>query len=271
MPPDGPAVATGVAVGLVLVAYGSVFGAAEILRARGVSGETTRTTVHVLSGLVGLTLPFLFGSPWPIVLLAAAFACGLLASRPTGLLGSVHDVGRPTVGAEAFPLGIAATFAITAGHAPAYPIAVLALALGDPAASIVGRRFGGRSAGRLGRATFSICGTRRSVEGSTAAFLVTTLFAAGVLFLEGGAGAAALLATAGAVGLAVSVAEALSPRGLDNLAIPVVAAMVVGATGMPWGLPVILLLLADAGAVLVAWRAWTVYHPGGIGRLRWPA
>jgi len=247
MPPDGAwHMLAGVAT--VLIAYGALFGCAELLRRRGIPGETTRTAVHVGSGLLALGLPYLFRSPWPVILMAIAFAGAMIASEAAGLLGSIHDVRRQTIGALLFPIGIAAAFALSGGQAPAYPIAVLALGLGDPAASFAGRRFARRYA--------SIWATRRSIEGSAGAFIVSTAITAIVLLGAGGHGAPPLLATSLAVGVAVALAEAASPYGLDNLAIPVVAASMIAAARVPWGTAAVLLSLAVLATVMLASAAW---------------
>ena len=253
MPPD----AIGrLLVGLVcvLAGYGSLFGGAELLRRRGVRGEATRSLVHVGSGLLALALPWLFSSARPILLASIAFAAAMLISRCTGILGAIHDVRRPTFGAPLYPIGIAAAYVLTNGHAPGYVIAVLSLALGDPAASYAGRRFA--------RRTVSIWGTRRSLAGSASACLVSAAITA-VALLASGAGAAPLLAVSFGVGLAVALAEATSPHGFDNLAIPVTAAAVLDVAGTPWrllaalaGLSAITLLgLTRSGSIAMTARS----------------
>lgn len=250
MPPDGIG---RLLMGLVcvLAAYGSLFGGAELLRRRGVRGEATRSLVHIGSGLLALALPCLFCSAWPILLLSITFAGAMLASRRTGCLGAIHDVRRPTFGAPLYPIGIAAAYVLTNGQAPGYAIAVLSLALGDPAASCAGRRFARRHA--------SIWGTRRSLEGSASACLVSAAVTAAAL-LASGDGTAPLLAASIGVGLAVALAEATSPHGFDNLAIPVTAATVLDVAGTPWrlvaalvGLSAVTLLgLIRPGSIAVA-------------------
>ena len=176
MPLDGPdRVMAGVTV--VIAVYGSLFGIAELLRRWGVDGERTRSLVHVMGAILALGLPYLFGSPWPVVVMAIVFAASMVVSRRLGLLGSIHDVPRDTVGAAMFPLGIAAADALTGGQGPGYPIAVLALGLGDPAAAIAGRRCAHRYA--------VIWGTRRSFEGSAVACLVSGATAIVVLQMAG--------------------------------------------------------------------------------------
>lgn len=243
MPLDGPdRLLAGAAV--VVAVYGILFGAAELLRRWGVDGERTRSLVHVMAAILALGLPYLFGSPWPVVVLAVAFAASMIVSRRLGLLGSIHDVRRETVGAAMFPLGIAAAYVLTAGQVPGYPIAVLALGLGDPAAAVAGRRCAHRYA--------AIWGTRRSLEGSAVACLVSAMAAIVVLQIGGGVGWPSLVPMALAVGVAVALAEATSPLGFDNLAIPSVAAIVVDVAGRPWWLAAIAVALAMVTAAGVA-------------------
>lgn len=244
MPPDGldrwlPGVVA------VVAAYGALFGGAELLRRWGVTGELTRSLVHVSSAIMALGLPYLFGSPWPVVAMAIAFAGVMIASERVGLLGSIHDVPRRTTGAAVFPLGIAAAYVLTGGGVPGYPIAVLALGLGDPAAALAGRRFAHRHA--------SIWGARRSIEGSAVACMVSGAVTIAVLLVAGGGNPPSPLLTAIAVGVAVALAEATSPLGLDNVAIAVVAAIVVDLAGAPWGLGMVLATLAVLTVVGIAW------------------
>ena len=143
---------------------------------------------------------------------------------------------------------------------PGYPIAVLALGLGDPAAALAGRRFA--------RAYAYVWGTRRSIEGSMVACVVSSATSIVVLLVSGGADAPSLVLTALAVGVAVALAEATSPRGLDNVAIPVVAAIVVNVSVAPWRLAAIVAtLLVVSVAGLIRDRSMAVAAPGGIGRL----
>jgi len=244
MPPDA---ADGILVGVVAViaAYGALFGGAELLRRWGIPGEHTRSLVHALSAVLALGLPYLFGSPWPVAVMAIGFAGSMVVSERLGLLGSIHDVPRRTTGAAMFPLGIAAAYALTGGQVPAYPVAVLALGLGDPAAAFTGRRFARRSA--------TIWGTRRSVEGSIAACLVAGAVTIAVLLVAGESDQSSLVALGLAVGVAVALGEATSPFGFDNLAIPVVAAIVMDVALVPWRMTALVVVLAIAAFTGLAW------------------
>jgi phytol kinase len=252
MPPEGIwRVLVGMAI--VAVAYGALFGTGELLRRFGLSGEVTRSAVHVGSSLVALGLPVVFASPVPVVGMAVGFAAVMLVSERVGLLGSIHDIPRRTVGASAYPLGIAAAFTLTGGVSPAYPIAVLALGLADPAASFAGRR--------ATRRQVEIWGTTRTLGGSAAAFVTATVTTATVLAIAVDPGTPSLVATSLAVGLAVAVAEAASPRGLDNVAIPVMAGAVGGADPAWW----IAILLVALGVFAVAGTAVPAARANAIG------
>ena len=96
-------------------------------------------------------------------------------------------------------------------------VGLVVLGVADPAAAIVGRRYGRTPIGQ-----------RRTLEGTLAFVAVGFLGAAFVLWLTDHPGPVVLLALAGAVGGAVG--EILSRRIDDNLMIPVLsAASVVGA------------------------------------------
>jgi dolichol kinase len=154
-----------------------------------------------------------------------------------------------------FPIGIAAAYVLTGGQVPGYPIAVLALALGDPAAAVAGRRFARRYA--------TIWGTRRSLEGSAVACLVSIGVTAVVLVVAGGVDPPSLFATSLAVGVSVALAEATSPRGFDNVTISVVAATIVGIAGAPVQVIAVLAALAVITIVGIAWD-----RPVMIGPIR---
>lgn len=207
-------------------AYLALFAAAELLRGRcRLESEVTRPLVHVAAGLIALSLPLLFDEPWPVVVLGAGFVGLMLGSKRLGLLRSIHDVPRPTAGAYVYPLGILLAFLVSSGSWPSYPIAVLALAFGDAAGGVVGRRFG--------RRPFRLLGTVRTVEGSLVTFAVTAVVTAGVLMSRGLPGAA-VLGLAGVVGAVVLVVEALSPRGIDNLTIPVTVVALFSLPVLEW-------------------------------------
>jgi phytol kinase len=204
-----------VAVAAVVGAYGVLFLSAELLHRRaGWSAQTTRKLVHVAGSVLALPLPVLFSDSQPVWILAGAFIALLFAAGRLGFLPSVHGVDRLSVGAQVYPVGIAIAFTFTEGAS--YVIALLSLGLADTAAWAVGTH--------LGRIEFHFRGAVRTVEGSAAALVCAGAITTVALALVGMPTGPALIAGLG-VGVAVSVAEALSPYGTDNVTIPLAASV----------------------------------------------
>ncbi len=197
---------------------GAVALAAELLRRRGVlRGESARTFVHVGIGLVAIPTVLLF-SGWrmavipPLVFTAVNFAIYRFRLVPT--LGD--DPTNP--GIVFFPISFAALLALC--FRPGSPddlahVAVaglLAMALGDAAANVCGKRYGTRR--------FSIFGASRTMEGSLAMFLVSGAAIAGTLWGMGALEPHPAAAFGLVVGTAAAGLEAVSPFGTDNLTVP---------------------------------------------------
>jgi phytol kinase len=181
--------------------------------------EWSRKLMHVGTGLLALSLPWLFESPWPVLILCAAGATGMVvikrAARLRETVGCVvGDVARRSAGDITFPLGIAAAFLLSEGDRLLYGVPVLVLTFADAAAALVGTFYG------LFR--FETPGGKKSVEGSFAFFVVAFLCIHIPLLLcsDGGQEKAVLIALL--LGFLLTIVEALAGwRGLDNLCIPV--------------------------------------------------
>lgn len=174
--------------------------------------EWTRKIAHVGVGLIALLAPVLFRTPWPMLVLTASFAIVLLASRRIGLLEPLHPHGRRGAGDLTYAAGVYVAFAL-ADDAASFQIAVLVLALADPAAALVGRA--------AGRWRFRMLGTSRTLEG-TLAFVLVALAVGAIFAAVTGLTPAVVVALA----LATASAEAVSPAGMDNLTIPLAALLV---------------------------------------------
>lgn len=205
------------AIGMI-IGYGAIFLGAELLTRRfRIDGEYARKITHVAGGLFGLLLPIMFDGWFTVAILGLGFAIFLLYSQEYGLIGSIHGVGRETAGEVYFPLGMATLFFLctVTGSRELYAPGLLALTLGDTAAWYVGSRFARRHV--------RIFGDHKSLAGSIAIGVVTMVISLLILsrfsLSEINPGLV-LLSTLG--GLGVAVAEACSPRGLDNLTIPLV-------------------------------------------------
>jgi dolichol kinase len=210
---------------LVAGAYLAMFTIGELLRReRRTAARVTRKVDHVVAGGIAVALPVLFDSPWPVIALAIPFLAFLLGTMLIGRLGSVHAISRRSVGAFLYPVAIAATFVVASDSYAWYAIAVLALALGDPAGGIAGARWG--------RHAYLAWGQLKTWEGSLAVAVVTSVLASSVLVLVGDPPIAACL-TGIFTGLVVALVEGALPCGIDNLGIPLAGLASLGAAGSP--------------------------------------
>ena len=205
------------AVGMV-IGYAAIFLGAELLTRRfRIDGEYARKITHVAGGLFGLLLAIMFDGWFTVAILGLGFAIFLLYSQEHGLIRSIHGVSRVTAGEVYFPLGMGTLFFLctVTGSRELWAPALLALTLGDTAAWYVGSRFARRQV--------RVFGDSKSLAGSIAIGIVTSVIS--LLFLSTSTipdinAGVIVLSTLG--GLGVACAEALSPRGLDNLTIPLV-------------------------------------------------
>jgi dolichol kinase len=211
-------------VGMAILAFLTLclFAIVEVLdRWWQVDREWTRKLAHVGAGLLALLAPLFFTTPWPMLVLTASFAGLLLASRRIGVLAPLHPRGRRGEGDLVYAAGLYAAFAL-APDTLAFQIAVLILALADPAAALAGRTFGHRH--------FRAFATTRSLEGSLA-FGLVAFVAAVALLASAGLPLGAVVARAIVLAATTALIEAISPAGIDNLTIPLAAILVVQLLG----------------------------------------
>jgi phytol kinase len=183
------------------------------------SPELSRKIMHLALGASALTFPWLFHSSWPPIAIAA-MTIGVLVLLRSGSLGAdastvVHGVVRRSEGDLYFPIAAAVAFVLSRGDTMVYSIPLLTLTLADTVAAIVGRRFGRTRFPTLDHRV------RKSAEGSLAFFVVAFLASYAPLSILAGAPIKALLIAA-VFAIHVTLIEAASWRGLDNLFVPVV-------------------------------------------------
>jgi phytol kinase len=238
----------------VLVAQTIVLVGSGWLRSRAILGpEASRKCAHIGSGLIALPLPWLFDRVWPVFLLCGIGFCALLALRATASLRRVdllratarglHDVERPSLGDLLFPVAVATLFWLAHATPVLYALPLLALALADAAAALVGRRH------PIGR--YATAESHKSLAGS-AAFAATTfalIVLPLVLFVPLDLPRATLIALSAAILL--SIVEAISFRGLDNLLVPLLGYAIL-AVELTLPMPSLLLRCAVAVTLLVA-------------------
>jgi len=178
-----------------------------------IKAEYTRKAIHVLSALAALGFPAFFVSHLPVFVLCVFFSLVIILSKSAGLLQSVHDVGRQSVGGYLFPVSLYGQFLLyTFLKIPDLfyaPVAVLAIS--DPAAGIIGMEWARRRSFPNGK---SVGGSLAFLLTSFAAVLITLAIIHRALTLQ--YAIASLV-----VALVSAIVEALSPFGSDNLLVPV--------------------------------------------------
>ena len=199
---------------LVLAALGAVLGGLRLWQLRtSPHPELARKLVHIATGLIALSFPWLFSSVWPVVVLAVLAVAAMLALRHSSLGGVVHAVRRESSGELYFPIAVAALFYLSKGVTVLYAIPLLLLTLADAVAALIGVRYG-----LVKFDTFE--GARKSLEGAVAFFAVAFLCTHITLLLASHVGRVETLLIGLEVGFLVMLVELVAWRGLDNLFIP---------------------------------------------------
>ncbi|MEM9193311.1 MAG: diacylglycerol/polyprenol kinase family protein [Myxococcota bacterium] len=193
-----------------------------------------RTAVHVASGLLVAAAILWVPSPSLEIAATCAFVLvwGIEAFRQRGpewnerinrifdQTAHPHERTKPNSGTWY----VTALFVLAWCFSPgAALVGVAILALADPAASIVGRRFG----------RHKLRGQKSWVGSAT--FFVVASGAASLALVAGGVILSTAVPLALAAAVAATVTEALSQRVDDNLTIPLAAALAVDATSVLLG------------------------------------
>lgn len=204
--------------GMALVAgtLGGLIGTLRIVQKRyEPHPEVVRKLLHIIMGLVTLTLPWLFDAVWPVLVLSILTVVALTILKRSKLKGDVgqvlHGVARDSQGDILFPISVGLLFYFSNGNPVLFCVPMLTLTLADATAALVGLRYGKSTYGTI---------DSKSIEGSVAFFLVTFLSVHFSLLLFTQTGRFECVLIALKLGLLVMMLEAISWQGLDNLFIP---------------------------------------------------
>ena len=178
--------------------------------------ELVRKLAHMSSAVFAAFLPLVLGFD-EIALLGVLFAGLMAASQRLGIFTAIHGVSRRTYGEVLFPLGIAA-LALVCSSPAAFAYGVLVLGLGDGLAALVGERYG--------RRRIPLLQTRKTLWG-TGAFLAVCFVVGVVLLAATGVAPAYALVASAVMALALTPIELVLTYGFDNLALPLVAGLLV--------------------------------------------
>jgi len=181
--------------------------------------ELVRKLLHIGMGLTTLTFPWLFSQTWPVLVLAAITVPSLLLLRRSKWMqshfgGVIDGVDRnSSLGEIYFPLGVAGVFILSGGDPLSFGIPILLLTLADALAALIGLRYG--------RTQYTSTQGYKSVEGSLAFLGVAfvSIWMPLTFFSPFDALQSALIAVV--LAFLVTLVEAVSCRGFDNLSVPV--------------------------------------------------
>lgn len=198
-----------------------VLGLGEGLR-RGLhlSVDFTRKFVHIGVGMISFALVVLFREWYFAIIPSLVFIAVNYVSYRRQIFRGIETGERNQLGTVYFPISFSILIPVL-WSAPALLVAsLMPLTWGDAFAAILGRRFG--------TTRFVVFNQTRSVEGSLAmfAFSLVSAFLALVVF---GQPVGTGLVLALAVALVATAVEAFSPRGIDNLTVPLASALVLVA------------------------------------------
>lgn len=212
-------------IGLIFVV---IFVIAEIMRKYGCDVEVTRKFAHFGGAFFTIFFPFLFSSHWTVLILAIGFALLMFGTKKLGLLQSVHGVSRKSEGALYHPIAIYLCFLYSqALNQPwFYVIAILVLGISDASAALVGKNYGTNE-------YVVEVGSKKSFEGSFTFFLTSFLIIHLILLLATNTGRLESVLIALLISVIVTVFEAVSLKGADNLFIPLATMFVLSKNLAP--------------------------------------
>lgn len=181
--------------------------------------EFGRKFVHILVGSFVAFWP-LFLSWYQIIFLSAAFVVVVIGSKYLNIFHAIHSVQRPTWGEIFFAVSVG-LLALLTRDGWMYMAALLHMSLADGLAAIIGTRFGKRT-------TYTVLGHTKSLIGSATFFIISVAILVGYsIGTDTYISLAVLLGTS----LIATLLENISPRGFDNITVPVWVAIVLSGLG----------------------------------------
>ncbi|HEY3289235.1 MAG TPA: phosphatidate cytidylyltransferase [Anaerolineae bacterium] len=206
----------------VLISFACVFailGVAEGLRrAFRFPVEFTRKFVHIGVGMWSWGTVVLFQNKWFAIIPPAAFIIINYISYRRGLIKTLETGDRSNLGTVYFPIAFTALILLFFDTGKVvFVAALMPMTWGDAFAAIVGRMKGAHK--------YTVFGSTRSLEGSLVMLFLSLIALWITLAVFFPAEPARLFWIALPVSVLVTVVEAISPFGLDNLLVPAAGAL----------------------------------------------
>lgn len=181
-----------------------------------ISAELSRKMVHIGLGLTTLSFPWLFTETWPIWLMCILSIASLLGLRhkkfKNNLGDALHGVDRTSYGEICFPLSVAILFQLSHDMPVYYIVSILVLTLADAFAALIGVRYG--------KSHYDAAEGIKSFEGSFFFFITAFLCVQIPLLLMSNFSNPVIILVSLFIALLITLCEAVSWQGLDNLFIP---------------------------------------------------
>lgn len=254
-----------IGIGLVIATFAALLAVFSIIGPM-LQPEVVRKGLHISMGLTTLSFPWLFQTPWPVVVVTGASAIAFLLFRTHFMLfrrlaKAMQRIKRVSVGEYCFVAATCIVFVLAGEDPVLYCIPMMLLTLADSAAALVGTAWG--------RHRYLTMGDYKTLEGSAAFFVVAFACIAVPLAWFTPASNPESMAVAALIAFAVTVLEAAVGGGFDNLLVPLGAFAAIKATGLTErqpgalesgsplvvaGLCVAAALLILLVAVLASWR-----------------
>ncbi len=187
---------------------------AEVLRHKHlIKNEDARKAVHVLHALSITAWAYFLPTYTPIIIAELLFIGLVMFTKKYNTLAGMRAVGRFTYGELLFPLGVIGLCLLHPRYSW-FAVCVLQLGLSDAVAAVVGKR--------VKSATYTVFGHTKSLAGTSAFFLSSTLIFIGYLLSQPRVDTA-LFPVVVLASIILATVENLSPYGSDNIAIPLAA------------------------------------------------
>ena len=181
------------------------------------SNNTIRKIIHISVGTAVSFTPYFFKHNHKPVLLAFIFFIINFFSHGSNHFKSFHDIKRESYGTIFFPISYLLLAFLFWDYSNHITISFLILAIADPMASIVGENV-------RCKVSFNISGDNKTLQGSIAMFVCSLsimLILSDHFFYYWDI--VYRLMAAIIISIAVTIAEAVSYKGSDNLSIPITA------------------------------------------------
>ncbi len=182
-----------------------------------INAEWSRKIAHIGSGIIALTYPEFIQNHWVVFALSLSFTFILYASKKLNLFPSIFEVDRKSYGELFFVWTSWLLFLLYqyTGESIYFYLPFSVVVFADPMAALIGQKFPIKK--------YRILGNSKSIGGSFAFFVVAFLLS--YYFFNKTAFSNDVFFVSILHAFLLTLVEAVSTKGTDNLTIPVVSVL----------------------------------------------